>query len=386
MRTITAWSWLVALGVTASASAQSQDAQAVLRQPKTTSASAKSEVDSYCRYVESVAESEAQVPSWPRLRASFGTYRGLDIEAGTTDQSELSARLMAGLQYDLFDLYRGVTLGDRARAECRLYRATTRLRDASQLGPSGQTRAALRKRIEVLDAALPEGEAQAKALEAELASGHATLEELAIVERGLDAVRLSRFEAQLALDRTALDPAEVGSLSGMLDEFRAADAHVERYESRLRTLSAWGFSLNGGYDHVFRDDDQVPLYAMATLTYAFGGVFQGAANSRAERARAEWSATTTQGARHTLEETVAHLRALVAVEREQLVLVRARVQRLDERGRTLAAIADERARTYARAVWFELVAARAEEAYLAQHLLDIETLLGETKAGSQHAR
>jgi hypothetical protein len=333
------------------------------------------DADSYCRFVENVAASEAHVLTWPRLRASFGTFRGVDTEVSGTNESDLALRLMAGLEYDLFDLYRGVTLNDRAEAECRRYRAGSKLRRFTRLGPQGETRSALERRLEVLEAALPEARAQAKQLESDLVTGRATLDELSAVERGLDMLQLERLRITLAMDGLE-DPMRDGSLPALLDEQLHAEAEVERYEARLREIAAWSFSLNGGYDQVFSEDEDVPLYAMVTLKYSFGGLFQGAADERAAAARKQWLEAQPQGVRYEASEIAQRLRTIEATEREQLALVSDRVRKLDERRTTLATISDDRARAYTRSLWFDLVQARAQQAYLERHLEEIAAVIG----------
>jgi hypothetical protein len=367
--------WLACL-VVVPAHAQ-QGATAASGPAKSTAISNRFEVDaaSYCRFVENVAASEAHVLVWPRLRASFGTFRGIDTDGAVTDQTELSARLMAGLEYDLFDVYRGATLNDRAEAECRRYRAVSKLRAFTQLGPQGETRSALQRRLAVLDAALPEAQTQAKQLESDLAAGRATLDELGAVERGLEALQIERLRISLAMEGLASDAPLDGSLPGLLEEQLRADAEVERYEGRLREIAAWSFSLNGGYDQVFREDDDVPIYAMATLTYSFGGLFQGAADARAAAARKAWVEAQPQGVRHEVTQIMQRLHALQTAEREQLALTTERVRKLDERRAALASISDDRARAYTRTLWFELVQARAQQAYLERHVEEIDGVL-----------
>ncbi len=368
----------IAFGATLS-TARAQEAHA----PSDAKASADVGAEGYCRFVSGVAASQADVLQWPRLRASVGTYRGLQ-QGGPGDEqlAHTAARVMAGLEYDVFDVARGATLRGRARADCERQRASAAIEGFLAAHGDLPSEPALRARLAVLDQALPQALAFEQSVAAEFAAGQATLDERAVVEQRVHALRLEQIRIRLGLENAARAPRAQRLPAAALRAHERTDLEVERLEARLRELEAFGLSLQGGYEHVFDADTELPLYGMVTFSYAFGNLFQYGADARAEQGRRVYLREQRSGLRQRVDEALARLRALLAAERERLALSAAAMARLERANATLSSVTGERANAYARHVWFELVQARADHAY-STHL--IAELSGALEAGGSDA-
>lgn len=332
--------------------------------------------EGYCQFVRGVAASRADVLQWPRLRASVGTYRGLQQGAPGEEQlADTAARVMAGFEYDLFDIARGATLRGRAQAECERQRAEAAL--DGFLVPRGElpSELALRARLAVLDQALPQALAFEQSIAAEFAAGRATLDERTAVEQRVHALRLERIRSRLALEAAARAPRTQHVPAAALRAHERTELEVERQEARLRELEAFSLSLQGGYEHVFDADTELPLYGMVTFSYAFGNLFQYAADARAERGRRVFLREQRSGLRRRVKEALASLHALLAAERERLALSAGAIARLEQASAALASVTGDRAGPYARQVWFDLVQARADHAYSTHLIAELSAAL-----------
>jgi hypothetical protein len=156
-----------------------------------------------------------------------------------------------------------------------------------------------------------------------------------------------------------------------------AEAEVERREARVRASRAWDVSVRGGYDQIFGTSaSYTPIFALVTVTANLGGLLQPAAEARAVPGRAEWARRQVEGADDRVDQAIARLRALREADRRRLDDTQLLLADLEERRSTLLSVPGERVAEIAQSLWFDLVRVRAEHAYVAAHLADLDRILG----------
>ena len=320
--------------------------------------------DGYCDWVEGVAASQRAVLWSPEV---FGTFGYLD-QTGLTavpDSTGNDLRITAGLSYSLSGLYRGAVTRARAEADCR------RHQNLGQLEQDTAYRA-LQARARVLEEALPEAQGLLDAATRDFEQRQANLQELTATRLRVDSLRALMVETQRQLG--AAQPAKAAPFTGVLQDYYAADADVERAESKLRWADAWDVSLRVGYDR-FVDDDtgDSPLFALASISFNFGALFQGGPNETAAAGRARY----VRHQRTALNAvTKRRLRATAEAEKRREKETAALVADLEKQLAELESMTTVTSRRYRETVWFEWVKVKAEHEYLRVHLASLAEMMG----------
>ncbi len=347
----------------------------------------KEDTRAYCAWVEAVADSEAALLFSPTLfgTATLGRNTGVGNDGGdhnaaaNTSGSLLpeSGRVTVGLTYSLAGLFRGFATQDRARAQCESYQSTSRLQGFVLAHSRGQSAPGLRAQLAILEKALPTADAAVVRTELNLKEGTATLDELLAVERRAEELHAQtsrvRRDLQLTTDQ------RIPPVEAVLEEMRAggqAQRKLHQEESALRGLRGWDFTFGAGYDQIVGiDNNNVPLFATATLSFNLGLPFQGSSERRALNARLERGNATVNGIGARIEQSLELLRIISKEETARHARVKLRLSRLQARYENFQKMADSRARRrFLRALWFELTMARAESAYLERHLDELASL------------
>src|SRR5438045_2513026 len=82
----------------------------------------------HCSWVEAVARSESALTFSPQLFVDYGVVNGNDAGFGSGASALAPThRLTAGARFSLLGVWRGVTLRQRAGADCRRYGAASGL-------------------------------------------------------------------------------------------------------------------------------------------------------------------------------------------------------------------------------------------------------------------
>jgi hypothetical protein len=324
------------------------------------------------------ASAEAEAPLFaPELFARFGMMNAGEAAGAGEPWGSPTWRLTAGVELGLAKLRRALAVRSQARAECRRDQLETQLRAALAAGEDIGRAAALEARAAVLAAALPEAERITATVAAAVHDQRATLDELDAARLRLDGLRALAAEsaaarAALADDRAARE----GALPALVAAWRAADDGAARAERAVRDARAWDVALRGGYDRVFDERRDVPLFAMLSLTYDVGALARRGAERRALAARHAWSRETTDGLDARADRLVTRLRTVRTAERARLAEVEALHRDLGGQLRTVAVLETAEVRRYRNTLWFELSRMDAERAYLASHLAALDALLG----------
>lgn len=328
------------------------------------SAAAQARDDGYCDYVEGVATSQAVTRYAPEVFGSVGF-----VEQGpgsvTPDQSTKGLRYIAGVRLKLSGIYEGMATQGRAKADCRRHKAFDQVR--------GETVSrAIAARIAVLDEALQEADKLLETEEAAFAARRSTAQEATATR-----VRVDELRELAAADKRQLSGLPAPStkpLAGALATYRDADADIERYEAKLRRAEAIDVSVRFGFDEYDdRQSTSAPYFAVVQVGVNLGVLFQGSANARAAAGRKR---LVQSGRGVGVEGTVDQLRTTIEIEAKRANETAALVSELERQMTALGRIGGEETKRYKQTVWFELVKAKAQLAYLTTHVESIREVLG----------
>jgi hypothetical protein len=340
-------------------------------------AQSREDAAAYCQYVTGVADSDRALDMSPTLFGTGGVVSGQDVSPGGSLLGP-TTRVIAGASYSLAGLYRGIQMRSVAEAECARYRAVSELHAFLESNKEGLTGPSLEAKLRVLEEAIPAAEQMMASARTALAQSHATVEQVNALAVRVDGLRA--MAAQTRADRDALARAPqppARPIEDVMREHGDAEAEVERREARVRASRAWDVSVRGGYDRTFGTSaSYTPVFALVTITANVGGLLQPAAEARAVPGRAEWARRQVEGADDRVEQALARLRALRDADRRRLDDTRLLLTDLEERRNTLLSVPGERVAEIAQSLWFDLVHVRAEHAYVAAHLADLDRILG----------
>jgi len=326
-------------------------------------APAHAEDDGYCDFVEGVANAQSAVPLSPELIGSVG-YVEQPPSAINPDTTTKGVRLIAGIRYKLSGIYEGVAIRDRAKADCRRHKAFDQVRGET-------TSRAIAARLRVLDEALKEAEKILKTDEADFAARRTTAQEATATRVRVEELRELAAEDHRQL--SSLPQPSERPLAGALQSYRDADADMERYEAKIRRAQAIDVSLRFGIDEFPERDNPQPYFAVVSVGLNLGLLFQGSPNSRAAAGRKR---LVESGRGLGVEGTVDQLRSTLDIETKRAKETAALVDELERQLDALSRIGSEESKRYRQTVWFELVKARAQHAYLTTHVTSIRDVLG----------
>jgi hypothetical protein len=335
----------------------------------------------YCEMVKGVAAARSSLMVSPDLFVNFGVVNGNDVYGAGVDRLPAALRLTAGVRYSAMRLYEGVYTLRQAEAECDRYRALSALHAFLEAHHDGQSVAALRARLLVLERALPHADEILAALRERLAISRATVDEMNATQLRVDGLRAERAQALAELESVAgraLPPG--GAIADLLRARDRAEVEASQVEARLRGAEAWDVALRIGYDQVFGVRDSVPVFGVLSLSWDPGQLFQSAAERRACAGRLRWVHAQVEGVNDRVGQAVNRLRSLERAERLRLRDTRVLLADLTARFEAVSELVGEKVGRYRDYLWFDLVRAQAEDAYLRVHVRDLEAALGETRS------
>jgi hypothetical protein len=272
------------------------------------------------------------------------------------------------VRYRLSGIYEGTATRGRAKADCRRHRAFEQVRGET-------TSRALAARLKVLATALAEAEKILKSDEADFAARRMTAQEATATRVRVEELRELAASDQRQL--STLPPPSERPIAGALGTFREADADVERYEAKLRRAEAIDVSVRFGIDNFPGRETTSPYFAVVSVGLNLGLLFQSSANTRAANARKQ---LVQSGRGLGVEGQVDRLHETIEIETKRSAETQLLVKELERQLEALNRIGGEESKRYKQTVWFELVKARAQHAYLATHVETIQEVLGaETK-------
>lgn len=335
------------------------------------------EGDAYCRYVESVARSDAALLRAPELFGSLGHFSavgsGLEPAAGVQ-----TTRILAGIRYDLVEVVRGNLVMRRARAECARYRAMTRLEAALRTGSGITMLPALAAKVAVLRNVLPSLMQRMDTLAADVAAARATVEDLQSFRIRVDELRDAIANSEMEIARTAVHPTETTEpFADLLEAYWAADREVEEAEAALRSARAFGLELEGGYEELLTVRQGVPLFGVIGISYDIGHLWQGSANREAGAARDEWRRVRGGSpGNQRIAEALAALEATREAQRRRLEEVTVLARDVKEQLAVVEGLETRKVARFRDYLWVESARLEAERAFLERHVQELDRFLG----------
>lgn len=319
--------------------------------------------DGYCDYVEGTANAQAALLLSPELIGSIGYVEQPDA-AINPDATSKGLRLIAGVRYRLSGIYEGIATRERGKADCRRYRALEQVR--------GETASrAISARLKVLDAALAEAEKILRTDEADLAARRTTAQEATTTRVRVEELR--QLSADDHRQLSTLPPPSEAPLAGALQTYHKADAEVEANDAKLRRAQAVDVTVRFGVDEFPERNNPSPYFAVLSVGLNVGLLFQGPANKRAMAGRQK---LVQSGRGPGMQGTVDDLRMTLEVETKREQESAALVKELERQVEALNRIGGEESKRYRQTVWFEMVKAKAQHAYLETHVQSIREVLG----------
>lgn len=318
--------------------------------------------DGYCDYVEGAANSQAAILLAPELIGSFGYIEQPPQSTQPSDTTQL--RLIAGVRYKLSGIYEGIATRERAHADCRRHKAFEQVR--------GETSSrAIAARLKVLDDALVQAEKFLKSDEEDFAAHRTTAQEATSTRVRVEEIRQLAADDHAAM--SALPPPSETPLAGALQTYRRADADVEDNEAKLRRAAGIDVSVRVGIDEYPSRNNPSPYFAVLSVGFNTGILFQGSANQRAAAGRRR---LVQSGQGPDVQQTVEELRTTLEIETKRAKETEALVGELERQLDALGRIGGEDSKRYKQTVWFEWVKAKAQHEYLVTHVATIREVLG----------
>ena len=347
---------LVILAVLAPATARAQPAPAAA--PAGTD-------DGYCDYVEGVASATAAPLIAPQLFGQFGYIEQPPFAVNPTITSS-NLRMIAGVRYSLSGAYGANAIRHHGDADCRRHQALLLVRGASEAR-------ALAARVAVYDQARAEADKILAESDSDLEARRTTAQEATATRLRVEELRALAADARTAL--AALPPPDDRPLSGILNQFRAADADMESDDGKVRTAQTYDVSVRVGVDQFLEGPNQdTQTFAVLELGVDLGALWIGSADHRAALGRARYarSGHDPLGA----DATVDQLRATIDLEDKRAEQTEALVQELDHQMAALGKVGGDDSKRYRETIWFDWIKAKADLAYLRAHVSALREVVG----------
>jgi len=324
-------------------------------------ASAEPAGDGYCDFVEGAADAQSATDLAPELYSNLGYIEQSDVS--TPPSTSVGPRLIAGVRIRITSIYEGLVKRDRAHADCRRHEALSAIRGATEYR-------ALEARAAVLEPAVVEAAAVLATDNAELAAQRTTTRETNATRLRVEELRQLSTETHRQL---AMLTAPSANMAGALAAYQRADREVESSEGRLRRVAAFEVSIRAGIDSYLDRDTPSPYFAVLGVSVNLGTLFQASSNARAAAGRER---LVRSGHDVTGDASIGRLQSLVEIETKREAEAAMLVDDLQHQIEQLSKLGGSDASRYRQTVWFELVKARAEHAYLVAHLATLHEVLG----------
>jgi hypothetical protein len=230
----------------------------------------------------------------------------------------------------------------------------------------------LRAKIRVLEGAVARGRELRAKLAEQVETSLATLDDYRSLTLQLNSLEQNLSEAAA---RLALAPSEPVPPSPSHAAARAdGEDRVQEAQARLRRSQALEFEIRAGYYRIFGQTQSVPAFAMATLEFSPGWLWQAPADARARTAHRAWLNART--AQPTLPPEVrAGLQQALQVTRERARVLAATLADLEARRATVERVPGAQPRHYADVMGLQLASLLAEQAYVSTYAKTLEQAL-----------
>lgn len=332
---------------------------------------ARAHQQAFCDWASAEARTR-QILLWSPEVVAWAWGRAPYEGAILGEADALRSRLLVGIRYDLGDVYRAWTLGEQADAACTRYVAKAKFDEAARRAAQLGQRAALERKLGVLEDALPHAEKVVQGLKGAVAGKRASDRDLRAMQARLDALQMliqqTRHELAALGDDAATSDASGEALRQLLDAYLRADAALEAARLRAEQPQPWQLALTAGYAADFGWHERAPVFAGAQFSFDLGQLWQPAHVERAARARQHWQEVRPDELSATYRDVVRTLRARQQAIGERVRIRGAILADLEERLERLGPLKSPEAVAYRNLAWFDYVELLAEVAADAHQL------------------
>ena len=317
--------------------------------------------DGYCDYVLGVAHAESARRFSPDVFGTFGFVEQSPSSVNPSVQSDGSLRFIGGLRFSLSNVYEGLALRERAKADCKRHEAVDQVRSETM-------HQALEARLKVYEEALPEADKVLAQVRADMSDRRTTAQEATATRLRVEELRRLATDARTQLRNL---PARSGKLEGALTAFQQADDEVERQDAKLRRAAALDISVRFGVDSFLnRTDTTSPYFALVYASVNLGVLWQSSGNDRAAAGRKKLNRA---GRDPISVEATDVLVEQVTRRSEETATLEADLEKQLE---VLTRVGGDESRRYRQIVWFDLVKIRADRAYHEAYLAALRQARG----------
>ncbi len=330
--------------------------------------------DGYCDYVQGTASATAATLFAPQVFGQFG-YIEQQQQAAAPDPAiePNDLRAIVGLRYSFTNIFAAKATIARAEADCRRHKAQASMQAINQQIKDTSTARAISARLQILEAAQAEADKLLATTQSDLDARRITSQEAMSTRMRVDDLRGQLAQARRELAAVPVNETQKG-VDGLLAAYRAADADLERSDSKLRTIRAYDVNVRAGADRFLNGSNTDTRYfAVVELGINLGALWMGSANKRSAAGRARYARTVGPLA---VALDLAPLRPVLEVQKQRLAQVQALSTDLERQLAALAAAESADGKRFRETIWFEAIKARAELAYLQAHIATLSEMLG----------
>ncbi|MDB4941439.1 MAG: hypothetical protein JWP97_973 [Labilithrix sp.] len=287
----------------------------------------------YCRKVVARAEADAALLFAPTASVQLIRYPQSSIADAVGIQVGSSVQPRASVSLGLVDIYKGVGVKDVAQKDCLRQESAVTLQEVVLQRDDAARKVATEAKVAYLRAALPRMDAILRDAEARFSAGVATLTEVHELRRRVLDVSFKIADAERMLESLKAKELKAQTVPAeeLLRQYETRAAAYEESLEHVKNIQPWKMTLTGGA----AANPQVDYFAVAELSYNFGGLFQQPAEARGTAARIQEIRTARYEMRWQLENVRKEARAQAEVARRQVGLLDAEIARVNRERATV---------------------------------------------------
>jgi hypothetical protein len=320
----------------------------------------------YCNKVTAQARSEAVLLMAPSASAQLIRYPANNVADVTGLQVGKGIQPRASVSYGVVDMVRGMGVMDVAAADCKRQQVGATLQElVVQRADIGRL-PALESQIKFIDEQRPAIAAILHESEERLAARTTTLVEVHELRKG--ALEIDRKALTAARDAAVLRRRGFKMPDRPLSELvNQYDERALAYDERVghvRKVQAWKLDLSGG----IATAPEVDWFAVASLSYNFGGLLQGSAEEHAQTSRQRELKNARYELRHQIETLADELRVEQQEGKTELAALDRELAQVERERATLDSLDAPNKSSVLATLTMEAISLGADRAYLRAYL------------------
>ena len=332
------------------------------------------QANDYCRKVSAQAQSDASLLMAPSVSAQLIRYPANNVADVTGLQVGKGIQPRASVTYGVVDMYRGLGVLDVASTDCRRQEVAAQLQEVVIARADIGRLPALESELTFLEAKRPALASVIRESEERLAARTTTFVEVHELKKSVLEVDRKSFtasrDAAVLRRRGFRMPAR--SLPEMLNAYDERALSYEEAISHVRKVQAWKLDVSGG----IATTPVVDYFAVASLSYNFGGLFQGPAEHREIDAREHEIKNARYELRHQIETILDELKVEVEQGKKELRAYDDELLRIEHERASLDSLDAPNKTSVLAGLAIEAVSLGADRAYLDAYLNALSTFGG----------